>query len=103
MKESQFMSTLAAMLCRINAEVHKLQLLNLHSLPDTVKEMLYAEKGMMITPRGDAYMVRQCRKISSYEVLWNQKKRPTMLATFSSYPTWQQNEIFGIKHQEIAR
>ena len=73
MKESQFMSALSAMLCRVNADVHKLQLLNLHSFPDTVGEMLYAEKGIMITPRGDAYMVRQCQKISSYKISWDQR------------------------------
>ena len=73
MKESQLTSTLAAMLCRINAEVHKLQMLNLHSFPDTVGEMLYAEKGVMIAPRGDAYMVRQCQKITSYKIVWDQK------------------------------
>ena len=62
MKESELITTLAALLCRINSDVHRLQLLNLHSFPDTVGEMLYAEKGMTITPRGDAYMVRQCKK-----------------------------------------
>ena len=68
MRKSQLMTTLAGMLCWVNADVHKLQLLNLHSFPDTVGKMIYAEKGVTITQRGDAYMARRCKKI-----LWDQK------------------------------
>ena len=83
MKESEMMTTVAALLCRVNAEVHKLQLLNLHSFPDTVGEMLYAEKGMTISPKGDAYMVRQCKKVLSYRILWDQKMNNSC---FQLYP-----------------
>ena len=82
MKESEVITTLAALLCRINADVHRLQLLNLHSFPDTVGEMIYEEKGMTITPRGDAYMVRQCKKIGTYHVLWNQRLNETCYQLF---------------------
>ena len=82
MRESEMVTTLAALLCRINADVHRLQLLNLHSFPDTVGEMLYEEKGMTITPRGDAYMVRQCKKIGTYHVLWNQRLNNTCYQLF---------------------
>ena len=77
MRESEMMTTIAAILCRMNADVHRLQLLNLHSFPDTVGEMLYAEKGMTITPKGDAYMVRQCKKILNYRIIWNKKLNNT--------------------------
>ena len=82
MRESEIIMSIAALLCRVNADVHRLQLLNLHSFPDTVGEMLYAEKGMTITPRGDAYMVRQCKKVAAYHVLWNQRINNTCYQLF---------------------
>ena len=62
MKESQLINTIIATMCRMTAEVHRLQLLNIQHFTDTAADILYTEKGMMISPVGDAYRVRKCKK-----------------------------------------
>ena len=71
MKETQTTNTIIAMMCRMTAEVHRLQLLNIQHFTDTAADILYTEKGITITPLGDAYRVKKCKEIRRYKIMWD--------------------------------
>ena len=75
MEESQTMNTIIAMMCRMTAEVHRLQLLNIQHFTDTAADILYTEKGMMISPVGYAYRVRKCKEVRKYKIMWDHKHK----------------------------
>ena len=71
--------------------------MNIHSYPDTIGEIMYDDKGIMIVSKGDAVLVKRCRGILKYRVFWDQKWNGTC---FMLYPV--QLESGSIRFLELA-
>ena len=64
--------TLAGALCRVQMELKKLQLLNVHSFTDSAESILFENKDRVLIRKGDAFLSGKCRAITEYKVYWNQ-------------------------------
>ena len=81
-KENRLMRTTAATLCALKGELYRLQLLNVHSFPDTVGQIIFEEPGKVIQPAGDAWLVKECLEIKDYEINWGKQINDTCYHLF---------------------
>ena len=110
-RDNENMIAMASMLCRNQMEIHRLQLMNIHSYPDTVGEIVYKNKGVLVTSIGDALMVKQCQVVLGFKVLWTQKLNntcymlfPIILASGSmKYLEFPTRRLFNTSHRINCR
>ena len=77
MEENKVITSLAAMVCDLNSKVQALVGLNIHSFPDTLDKFLYEQGGHIIEPRGDAVIIKKCKQITEYKIIWDRKLNNT--------------------------
>ena len=73
MREYQNIANLAATLCKANQDIQRLQNLMLKALPDVASDFIYPGEGKIVHKIGDAMIVKTCRKIINYDILWDQR------------------------------
>ena len=71
-KEQKLIGTLAASLCRVQMELKRLQLLNIHSFTDSAESILFENKNKVLLRKGDAFLSGKCKAVSEYHIYWNQ-------------------------------
>ena len=101
MKESQLTNTIIATMCRMTAEVHRLQLLNIQHFTDTAADILYTEKGMMISPVGDAYRVMKCKEVRRYKIMWDYKHENRCYELFPVRLTGNRTKFLELKTRRL--
>ena len=76
-RENENIVSMAAILCENQRKIHQLQIMNMHSYPDTVGEIVYQEKGILVMPMGDALLVKKCMVVLGFKIAWDQKINDT--------------------------
>ena len=71
-KNDHLMKTISTSLCRLQTGIRKLQMLNVRLFTDSSHSILFNDADKIAIPKGDVIMVGRCRKVFSYEVVWNQ-------------------------------
>ena len=61
------------MLCGLNEQIYKLKWINLMSYPDTSGPLFFKDKRKIMTPTGDAFLVKICSRINHFKVIWERR------------------------------
>ena len=84
-KNSENVFQLTDSICNINKKINKLHHWIFTHFPETADSLVTAELGKWTEISGDALIIHSCKKILTYEVLWNQKVNNTCFVLYPVY------------------
>ena len=77
LRNSENFAWMATTLCKTNQNMQQIQSLLLKAFPDLASPLLFAGEGKMVSREGDGIVMKTCRKIHHYTIIWDRKINKT--------------------------